>query len=78
MTTNELFDKITSEPKWWAGKVHKEAGTKIKRKHREGRYTNYEWLFGLFGYVQEPSNWVKIDYVFIDESTKINYENNKK
>lgn len=78
MTTNELFDKITSEPKWYASKIDRHHASLIKKKHREGRYSNYEWLFGLFGYVQEPSNWVKIDYVFIDESTKINYENNQK
>lgn len=59
MTTNELFELITSEPKWWASKLNECAASKIKRKHLEGRYTNYEWLFNLFGYTKSPDNWEK-------------------
>lgn len=57
MTTNELFDKITSEPKWWEGKIHYNSIWKIKKLHKEGAYNNYEWLFGLFGYKKEPEQW---------------------
>lgn len=59
MTTNELFELITSEPKWYASKIDRHHASLIKKKHRECRYTNYEWLFKLFGYSKTPDNWEK-------------------
>lgn len=57
MTTNELFDLITSEPKWYASKLSAQSASNIKKKHKEGLYNNYEWFFGLFGYDKEIETW---------------------
>ena len=63
MTTNEVFEAIISEPKWYAGKFSSQYGSKLKRLHRSGKLSdvNYAGLFRLFGYelVKKEIEWKK-------------------
>lgn len=61
--TDELFDKITSEPKWYAGKFTRQYACKVNRLHKEGSMSikNYETLFHKFGYevLNTKTEWIE-------------------
>lgn len=47
----KVFDHLTSTPKWYHTiGIDRHHASKILKKHREGKYTNYEWFFANFGY----------------------------
>lgn len=60
MTTEELFNLITSAPKWYGGTMSCQAASRILRKHKAGTYTGYKELFKRFGYTEEnQTTWKK-------------------
>lgn len=60
MTRDEVFEKITVGQKWYGGKFSAQSASRILRKHKEGKYRNYEWLFGKFGYIiKSPEQWIE-------------------
>lgn len=60
MTTEELFKTITDEPKWYGGKITRQLASSILKRHKLGKYNNYEWLFEKFGYkVERIEKWTK-------------------
>lgn len=58
MTTNEVFDKITSIKKWYGGVISPQSASRIIRKHKDGTYNNYKWFFALFGYTKNETTWL--------------------
>lgn len=62
MNTNEVFNEITSTGKWYGGKLSPQSACRIVRKHKEGKYKNYKWFFGKFGYeFSEQITWIKTE-----------------
>lgn len=60
MTTSEVFLLITSTKKWYGGVVTRHSASRIIKKHNDGKYTNYKWLFEQFGYTfKEELTWEK-------------------
>lgn len=60
MNTNELFEYLTKEPKWYGGKITRQLASSIVKRHKSGKYNNYEWFFSLFGhYVVNGVVWNK-------------------
>lgn len=60
MNKDEVFEMITKEHKWYSGIFSVQSASRILRKHREGVYKNYDWLFNKFGYkVNSEKTWVK-------------------
>lgn len=59
MTTKEVFNEITSKPKWYGGVISPQSASRIIRKHKSGKYNNYNWFFGLFGYDKNETTWFK-------------------
>lgn len=57
--TDKLFHLITSEPKWYAGKISKQHASKLIKSHKAGtvRMETYEFLFAKFGYKREEIVW---------------------
>jgi hypothetical protein len=57
MTDQEVFNKITSTPKWYAGYISPQYATNIKRKFKDGTlpFVTMEKLFNHFGYYMNYS-----------------------
>lgn len=62
MSAVELFKKITSEPKWYAGYCEPSNASNIKKRfeNKELSFDKLQHLFNHFGYYLE-SDWVKKD-----------------
>lgn len=62
MTTNELMKHLTSEPKFYAGKMGQSTAGMIKRRwfRKEIKLSTLEWFFGKFGYRIAGITWEKI------------------
>ena len=60
MTAIELFKKITSEPKWYAGYCSAQNATNIKRRFEAKQLTfdKLQHLFNHFGFFLE-AEWVE-------------------
>lgn len=60
MTAIELFTKITSEPKWYAGFCSPQNATNIKRRFEAKtlEFGTLEKMFNYYGYYLEAS-WIK-------------------
>ena len=62
MTAIEVFEKITNEPKWYAGFCTPQNATNIKRRFEAGKleYSTLVKMFNHFGYVTNcVSPWEK-------------------
>jgi len=58
MTTDEVFTLITSEPKWYGGKMTRQLASRIVKRHKAGHYNNYKWFFEKFGYtIMQKELW---------------------
>lgn len=60
MIDKEVFDEITSKPKWYAGYITPQYATNIKRKFKAGTLSlvTMEKLFNHYGYFMNYS-WRK-------------------
>lgn len=64
METQYVFDLITQTPKWYAGKFSKAYASKVCRLHREGKFSDKQYLtfFKTFGFTETKQQkiWVEI------------------
>lgn len=67
MSTKDIFDLITSKPKWYAGMPSKtgfhnaQSANRIKARFRIGNLSEkrIEEIFNRFGYFKNEVTWVK-------------------
>jgi len=61
MTAYEVFNEITSEPKWYSGYTTAQNASNIKRKFLNGRlsYETLVKMFNHYGYDLTPGSWSK-------------------
>jgi len=63
MTGIEVFNEITSKPKWYAGYVSAQNASNIKRRFRAGKleFSTLVKMFNHFGYfLINESPWIKL------------------
>lgn len=62
MTAIDLFNEITSEPKWYAGYTNPQNASMIKKRFKEKKleFGTLQKLFNHFGYFLE-ADWIKRD-----------------
>lgn len=61
MTEKQVFEEITSKPKWYAGYITPQRASNIKRMYRDGKLpigTKHK-LFNHFGYFTKEIYWSK-------------------
>lgn len=63
MTAQEVFNEITSKPKWYAGYISPQNATNIKNRFSKGKleYSTLVKMFNHFGYhLSNNSPWIKL------------------
>ena len=68
MDTQEIWDIITSKPKWYAGILTTRgsfhtahSANRLKHRFKDGTLSPrlIEHLFAQFGYIQVPGRWIR-------------------
>jgi hypothetical protein len=61
MTEKQVFEEITSKPKWYAGYITPQRASNIKRLYKEGKLPigTIHRLFNKFGYLAKDIYWLR-------------------